>query len=291
MIIHHYSTPFVHNTMPELPEVETMCRRIASVVGSKIVDLSIPKSRYRSIIIKPPLRSLRKRVIGKKITAINRLGKRAILVLEDRDRIVIEPRMTGLILLDNAPNEKHIRLVFSLSGKPTKQLLFWDQRGLGVVNLFTPEEFTAALGSHQIGPDALEVTPEILIERLGNSRREIKVALLDQHVISGIGNLYASEILHRAGIFPSASCNILKPRHWAAISKSTKEVLKEAIRHRGSTLRDGTYLATHDEPGNFQDKHRVYQRAGKPCVQCGKGEIVRIVQAQRSTFYCPSCQH
>jgi formamidopyrimidine-DNA glycosylase len=127
-------------------------------------------------------------------------------------------------------------------------------------------------------------------KRLVGSRRAIKVALLDQHAISGIGNLYASEILHRAGIHPAKACNKLKPRHWAAIHAAIQKVLKEAIRHQGSTLRDGTYRVARDEPGNYQDKHRVYQRAGQPCLQCGAAEIVRIVQAQRSTFFCPVCQ-
>jgi formamidopyrimidine-DNA glycosylase len=169
--------------------------------------------------------------------------------------------------------------------------LFWDQRGLGVVSLFTPQQFSEALGPERIGPDALQVTPEILRERLGNSRREIKVAMMDQQALSGVGNLYASEILHRAGVHPAAPCNKLKPRHWPAIHAAMQEVLQEAIRHQGSTLRDGTYRAAHDEPGNFQTKHRAYQRAGKPCLQCGKGVIVRIVQAQRSTFFCPVCQN
>jgi formamidopyrimidine-DNA glycosylase len=276
--------------MPELPEVETMCRRIAPVVGCRISDLKRPNSPLQSILIKPRLPHFCKRVKGQKIVAVDRVGKRVVLQLENDDSIVIEPRMTGLILLDNAPNRKHLRLVFQLTGGAARRLLFWDQRGLGVVSLFSPRQFRDALGPERIGPDALQITAEILKERLGNSRRAIKVALLDQHALSGVGNLYASELLHRAGIHPARPCNELKPRHWAAIRAAMLEVLQEAIRHQGSTLRDGTYRASRDEPGNFQDKHRVYQRAGQPCLQCGAPEIVRIVQAQRSTFFCPICQ-
>jgi len=198
--------------------------------------------------------------------------------------------MTGLILLNDAPDQKHLRLIFKLTGPSKNRLLFWDQRGLGVVSLFSPRQFDEELGPERIGPDALQVTPEILRERLGDSRRAIKVAMMDQQTLSGVGNLYASEILHRAGVHPATPCNKLKPRHWKAIHAAMQEVLQEAIRHQGSTLRDGTYRAAHDEPGNFQDKHRGNQRAGKPCLQCGKAEIVRIVQAQRSTFFCPVCQ-
>lgn len=211
--------------------------------------------------------------------------------MESGERIVIEPRMTGLVLLNNAPNKKHLRLILELTGRSARKLLFWDQRGLGVVRLLSPRQFSEELGPERIGPDALEVTPEILKERLGGSRRAIKVAMMDQHVLSGVGNLYASEILHRAGVHPATPCNKLKPRHWAAIHTAMRKVLREAIRHQGSTLRDGTYRAAHDEPGGYQDRHRVYQRAGETCLQCGKAEIVRIVQAQRSTFFCPVCQH
>ncbi|MGA2059465.1 MAG: bifunctional DNA-formamidopyrimidine glycosylase/DNA-(apurinic or apyrimidinic site) lyase [Thermoguttaceae bacterium] len=291
--------------MPELPEVETMRRRIAPVIGCRISDLKRPNSPLQSILINPRLSQFCRRVKGQKIVAVHRIGKRVVLQLENDDSIVIEPRMTGLILLDNAPDRKHLRLVFQLTGGSRKKgtgsersvvpvpffrLLFWDQRGLGVVSLFSPGQFREALGPERIGPDALQITAEILRERLGRSRRAIKVALLDQHALSGVGNLYASELLHRAGIHPARPCNELKPRHWAAIRAAMQEVLQEAIRHQGSTLRDGTYRASRDEPGNFQDKHRVYQRAGQPCLQCGAPEIVRIVQAQRSTFFCPVCQ-
>ncbi|MGD0519374.1 MAG: bifunctional DNA-formamidopyrimidine glycosylase/DNA-(apurinic or apyrimidinic site) lyase [Thermoguttaceae bacterium] len=276
--------------MPELPEVETMCRRIATVVGCRIGNLKRSSSPLQSILIYPRLSVFRRRVKGQTIAAISRLGKRVVLELENGERIVIEPRMTGLILLDNPPDRKHLRLIFELEGGSARQLLFWDQRGLGVVRLLSPGEFRKELGPERIGPDALRITPEILRKRLVGSRRAIKVALLDQHAIAGIGNLYASEILHRAGVHPAKPCNELKPRHWAAIHAAMRKVLQEAIRHQGSTLRDGTYRVTRDEPGNYQDKHRVYQRAGKPCLQCGAAEIVRIVQAQRSTFFCPVCQ-
>ncbi len=198
--------------------------------------------------------------------------------------------MTGLVLLDNAPDKKHLRLIFELSGTTARRLLFWDQRGLGVVSLFTPRQFHKELGPEKIGPDALQTTPEILTERLRRSRRAVKVALMDQKTISGVGNLYASEILHRAGVHPATPCNKLKLARWAAVHAAMQEVLAEAVRHQGSTLRDGTYRAAHDEPGNYQDRHRVYQRAGEPCLHCGRGVIVRIVQAQRSTFFCPVCQ-
>ncbi|HEY4760324.1 MAG TPA: bifunctional DNA-formamidopyrimidine glycosylase/DNA-(apurinic or apyrimidinic site) lyase [Thermoguttaceae bacterium] len=276
--------------MPELPEVETMCRHIAPVVGCRIGDIKRPKSQLQSIIITPRLQTFSRRIKGQVIVGISRIGKRVILELEHGERIVMEPRMTGLILLDHPPDKKHLRLVFHLSGKSARKLLFWDQRGLGVVRLLTPQQLSQELGSDQIGPDALHVTPQILSQRLGHGRRPIKVALMDQHALAGVGNLYASEILHQARIHPAVHCSKLKPPHWTAIHKALRNVLREAIRHEGSTLRDGTYRVARNQSGNYQHMHRVYQRAGEQCRQCGKTAIMRIVQAQRSTFFCPECQ-
>jgi formamidopyrimidine-DNA glycosylase len=276
--------------MPELPEVETMRRGIATVVGCRITSVERPRLRLQSINISPRLDVFRRRLKNHVIQGISRLGKRVILELDSNDRLVLEPRMSGLILLSNPPNKTHLRLIFHLEGGNADRFLFWDQRGLGVASLLTPEEFSKRLGLSKIGPDALSITPELLSERLGKTCRPIKVALMDQKLLAGIGNLYASEILHRCHIHPARPCNLLRPKDWKLIHASMTEVLADAILHQGSTLRDGTYRIARNEPGNFQIRHRVYQRHGERCLQCGKAEIVRIVQAQRSTFFCPKCQ-
>jgi formamidopyrimidine-DNA glycosylase len=171
-----------------------------------------------------------------------------------------------------------------------RQLLFWDRRGLGGVRLLAPGEFDRECGPQKLGPDALDISPETLAERLGASRRAIKVALLDQRALAGVGNLYASEILHRVRIHPGRTCASLRPAEWRDLHAAMGEVLREAIEHQGSTLRDGTYRVARNRPGSAQILHRVYQRAGQGCLQCGQGPIVRVVQAQRSTFFCPVCQ-
>ncbi len=148
----------------------------------------------------------------------------------------------------------------------------------------------AQLGPEKLGPDALEISADELRRRLSASRRPIKVALMDQQVLAGIGNLYASEILHRAGLSPQLGCRRLHRGDWAALTDSVREVLQEAIACQGSTLSDGTYRNAHNQAGGYQQRHRVYQRDGKPCLECGRGEVQRIVQAQRSTFFCPICQ-
>jgi formamidopyrimidine-DNA glycosylase len=273
--------------MPELPEVESMRRGVAVVAGATIRNVRQPTSRLRPIQVSPGLGAFRRRIVGRRIVAVGRVGKRIVLELDTEDRIVIEPRMSGLVVLANPPDRGHLRLVFELSG-PKKQLLFWDQRGLGVVRLASPVEFEAFYGAEKMGPDALQISAATLRENLGSSRRAIKVALLDQRAVAGIGNIYASEVLHRVGIHPAEPCNRLRPRQWAELHAEMVAVLQEALEHQGSTLRDFTYRTSEGERGKYP--FQVYQRAGEPCLRCARAAIVRIVQAQRSTFYCPACQ-
>jgi formamidopyrimidine-DNA glycosylase len=275
--------------MPELPEVETMRRATGGAVGCRVRDVRRPKSSLRAIQITPRIDQLRRRLIGRKITAVRRLGKRVVLEL-DADRLVIEPRMSGLVLLENPPDEKHLRLVIELAGGAAERILFWDQRGLGVVRLMDQEQFAAELGPGKLGPDALSITAQQLRERLSASRREVKVALMDQRALAGIGNIYASEILHRAGVHPAAECRQLGKKDWTRIHAAMRRILLAAIRHQGSTLRDGAYQVSRESPGGYQRYHRVYGLSGKKCLTCGNAEIIKIVQAQRSTFFCPACQ-
>jgi formamidopyrimidine-DNA glycosylase len=273
--------------MPELPEVETMRRGVASVAGCAILDCRRPRSRLQSIEMTPDLRSFRRRVVGRKIEAVGRVGKRIVLELDSRDRIVIEPRMSGSVILAEPRDRLHLRLVLELSG-PAKQLLFWDQRGLGVVRLVSPAEFESRYGADKIGPDALVISAAELRKCLGASTRAVKVALLDQKALAGIGNIYASETLHRAGIHPATACNRLMPRQWKKLHAEMGNVLREALQHQGSTLSDNVYTTPEGNPGEYS--FQVYQRHGQPCLCCGRANIERIVQAQRSTFFCPVCQ-
>jgi len=158
------------------------------------------------------------------------------------------------------------------------------------VRLASEKEFDSLYGLQKIGPDALTVECETLQTRLERSHRAIKVALLDQKAVAGIGNLYASEILHLAKIDPRRRCSALKRPEWQRIHAATLEVLELAVLHEGSTLSDGTYRNALNQAGNYQNHHRVYDRAGEVCPTCSRGPIIRIVQAQRSTFYCASCQ-
>lgn len=285
--------------MPELPEVETMRRGIAAVMGRRVTDVIRPRCKCRPIEVSPDWRQFRKRVTGRTISGLGRVGKRVVIRLDSGDAIVIEPRMTGLVLLADPPDREHLRWGLRLDlprndashAAPQEiELLFWDRRGLGLVRLVSPAEFDRLYGPAKLGPDALLTTPQILRERLGKSRRAIKVALLDQRALAGVGNLYASEILHLAGISPNRACDRVKSGEWPKIHAALHEVLQQAILHEGSTLSDGTYRNALNQQGSYQNQHRVYDRADENCARCPKGRIVRIVQAQRSTFYCPKCQ-
>jgi formamidopyrimidine-DNA glycosylase len=161
---------------------------------------------------------------------------------------------------------------------------------LGNVRLLSPEEFHEQLGPHRVGTDALALQPGEMRDRLKGSRRAVKVALLDQQAIAGIGNLYASEILHQARVHPEKSCDRVGREEWERIHVATFEILQTAIRCEGSTLSDGTYRNALNESGGYQNYHLVYDRAGQPCLVCKSGTVQRIVQAQRATFYCSTCQ-
>lgn len=276
--------------MPELPEVETMRRGLLPILGSRILGIELPDYGYRPIRVEPSGEELASRVIGAAIQSIDRRGKRVLLRLDNEHVVVMEPRMTGLVLLSDPPNQHHLRFGLRLDNVHHPWLWFWDRRGLGVVLCLTLTELDQRLGDDILGPDALTLTARLMSACLSKSRREIKVALLDQRTIAGIGNLYASEILHVARIHPQLPCERLRSPQWKRLHASTQAVLSEAILHEGSTLSDGTYRNALNQQGSYQNLHRVYDREGETCRNCRHAKIVRIVQAQRSTFFCPRCQ-
>jgi formamidopyrimidine-DNA glycosylase len=310
--------------MPELPEVETMRRGIAGVVGARIVGVERAPCPRKPIEVTPSAGAIARRVVGRRIERTDRVGKRVVVWLDSDEALVFEPRMTGLVLVTDPPDPLYsrLRVVLEHDGQgrgssapgsargskrekgdvsrgatlrggerlPT-ELLYWDRRGLGNVRLVTRQQFDQRYGLHVLGPDALVMTAELYRERLGKSARAIKVALLDQKAVAGIGNLYASEILHLAEVHPARACRRVTRAQWKRIAAAALEVLETAIRYEGSTLSDGTYRNALNKAGGYQNEHRVYDKAGQRCPRrgCG-GAVARIVQAQRATFFCPGCQ-
>lgn len=280
--------------MPELPEVETMVRGIARhVTGRRLLEVRRYPCRFRPIEITPSSRQIRRRVEGTAVSGVRRIGKRVILDLDSDDSFVIEPRMTGLMLVTDPPDRGHLRyhwrFVPDRSADLVDDLYFWDRRGLGTIRLLTAEELSERLGPPRLGPDALALAAADWRRLCGRTGRAIKVAMLDQSLVAGIGNLYASEILFRARIDPACPADRIADNEATRLSRAARAVLNEAIRHEGSTLSDGTYRNALNQDGGYQNSHRVYDRAGEPCCRCAV-PIRRVVQAQRSTFFCPSCQ-
>lgn len=262
-----------------------------------MVHAEFPRGPKRPISTAPAPATIAATIRGGQLSAVERFGKRlalAITLPTSRRWLVIEPRMTGLMLVTTPPTVDHVRLVMHLqrqrAGKRSPQpLVFWDQRGLGTVRLLDARGLDRACGPAVLGPDGLSVTGDDLVGSLAHSRRAIKVALLDQRAVAGIGNIYAAEILHRSGIDPRIVCRRLPHRAWDRVAEATRAVLAEAVELEGSSIGDELYQTPTRRLGRFQQRHRVYGRADKPCPLC-KTAIRRIVQAQRSTFFCPQCQ-
>jgi formamidopyrimidine-DNA glycosylase len=268
-----------------------MRRGIAPVTGCVIERVRFPRrGDLKPSPVSPSRAEFARRVAGAEVRAVERAGKRVVLRLPSDARVVFEPRMTGLVVLDEeAPTPKHVRAVFEF--KEGRRVTIWDRRGLGTLSLYSAEEFQAALGPHALGPDALELEIDELQERLGESRRAIKPALLDQRAVAGIGNIYAAEALHVSKVDPRRACNELSRREWRALTRAVIAILAEAVEYEGSTLGDGTYRTALNAEGGYQNHHRVYARTGESCPRrrC-RGRIERIVLGQRATFFCPLCQ-
>ena len=286
--------------MPELPEVETMVRGIRPAVEGRVIS-SVRRCRCsrKPILIEPSMRSIARRSKGRTIAEVRRIAKRVVIELDSGDAFVIEPRMTGLMLLADPPSREHLRFEWAFeSAHPDSieepggchRLWFWDRRGLGTLRLYTPAELRERLSPPFLGPDALVITPDQWRHSLVATRRAIKVALLDQTLVAGIGNLYASEILHLARIHPETPASRLGKLRIDRLHAATRDVLQTAIKYEGSTLNDGTYRNVLNQDGSYQNEHCVYGREGELCPTCDRSTIRRIVQTQRSTFYCPRCQ-
>ena len=271
-------------------------------VGRELTALVVPPPGLsaagvplKPIRLTPGADAMAERVRGKLVESVERRAKRVVLHLSGGWAFAVEPRMTGLMVLDQAPTEGHVRLEWHLgpapgaTPSPHDRLRFWDRRGLGTVRLYGPGEIDTHLTPAYLGPDPLTMPPAAWLAALAKTTRPVKVALLDQKLAAGIGNLYASEILWHARVPPTRPADELTSVQVEEIAAAAVAVLTEAIRYEGSTLSDGTYLNALGDPGRYRNEHRVYQRHGSPCPRCGT-PIVRTVQAQRSTFHCPACQ-
>jgi formamidopyrimidine-DNA glycosylase len=264
--------------MPELPEVETVVRTLRPrIMGRRVDGVRL----LRRDIVEPVEADLALLLAGRTIAKLNRRGKKIVFQLDDGNRFVIHLGMTGRLTIQAAQSVHpvHTHLLIAVG---REEIRFTDPRRFGGVFWLGTESEEIGLG-----PEPLTMRARELAERLSKTKRAIKTALLDQSLIAGIGNIYADEALFTAGIHPRIRADKLTAEQVTALSRAIKTVLRRALRHRGSTLRD--YRDANGEAGGFQKLHRVYDRAGEPCMVCGT-PIKRIVMGGRSSHFCPKCQ-
>jgi formamidopyrimidine-DNA glycosylase len=256
--------------MPELPEIETLCRQLRRViVNRRILSIRVIDPKLQHL---PPLG-------GMSIRSISRHGKKMVWDLSDGMCLIFQMRMTGrLFWLEGRQTPRHARLVFSFEGG---SLALSDPRRFATVEL-------CSLPAASPVPDGLEkLDPKRLEDAARRRRLPVKSFLMDQKAVAGIGNIYASEILHGAGIDPMRPACSLTLAEWKKIAALSTRILQKAVKSRGTSISDWQDLyAGH---GEYQRQLRVYGRNGEPCVTC-RSAIQRIVIAGRSTFYCPDCQ-
>jgi formamidopyrimidine-DNA glycosylase len=279
--------------MPELPEVETVRRGLAlRLEGRRLTRVRQNRPDLRFPL--PP--DFAARLQGRRVEAVRRRAKYLLLEMEDGTVLLAHLGMSGRMLIarrEEAASEPHDHVVFETEDGWVVR--FNDARRFGIMDLAE----RGTVSSHPLlaglGPEPLE--PEFdgprLAKALAGRATSIKAALLDQRIVAGLGNIYVSEILYRAGISPRRRAGSIAGARAERLAAAVKSVLAEAVAAGGSSLRD--YVQTSGELGYFQHRWAVYDRAGKPCPDCDcdakrTGGIRRIVQGGRSTFYCPKRQ-
>lgn len=281
--------------MPELPEVETVRRGLQDrVVGRKIVDVQIGRERsVRRVGREAVINGL----MGTTMTSARRRGKYLLCDLDSGDQVMIHLRMSGRVLIEpmGTPRPAHTHVVLQLAPLEGRidEMWFVDPRTFGEVVVFDPEYQDQVLPElSKLGPDPISdlFDADILAQRLSGRRGALKTLLLNQHVICGVGNIYADEVLHRCGLRWNRTPDSLSTRKIRQLADVIHEVLTEAIEAGGSTLDDTQYVDIEGRTGSFQEMHRVYGREGQMCLTCGKTSIRRVMVAGRSTCFCPRCQ-
>lgn len=269
--------------MPELPEVETIARKLRqgngtpSLVGETIEHVSVHWPRH---IAQPAPATFKSQIAGRTIKAVDRRGKYLIFPLDKRN-LLIHLKMTGDLIMAPSKQEPgpYDHTVFHL--KSGWELRFSDARKFGKVFLVEDaHQITGKLGPEPLGNG---FSLDAFSQRIKARKRILKPLLLDQTFLAGVGNIYADEALHRAGLHPTRRSDQLSNDEIKRLWNGIQDALKSGIRHNGASL-DWVYRG-----GDFQNHFHVYQRTGEPCLKCNH-EIERIVVGQRGTHFCPNCQ-
>jgi len=286
--------------MPELPEVETIRRSLEkNIIGKKIAEVLVRKKK----IVRGGVDDFIKEVVGKKIEKIERAGKLLIFQLLEEKFILVHLKMTGQLIfekgkkvvagghkisdkdIEDLPNKyTHIIFRFTAGAK----MFFNDMRQFGYMRLVDKNEKIKVENEYGIDPLKASFTEKVFSEIVSVRKKKIKTVLMEQGLIAGIGNIYADEICFKAGVRPDRSANSLSEAEKKRIHKECKNILKKAVKYKGTTFRD--FRDGEGKRGGFSKFLKVYQREGRTCLKCWKEKIKKISVGGRGTRYCPVCQ-
>jgi formamidopyrimidine-DNA glycosylase len=274
--------------VPELPETETIARDLhREITGRRVTGVTVTKP---DVLREGSADELASRVAGRSIARAWRRAKLVVLDLDSSDRIVVQPRFTGALLLSRGPLPEHeapySTLRFALDDG--RDLHYRDIRRLGTVALMSParfEEYSSRLGIEPLDP---AFTASHLSGILRGSRQAVKKVLMDQRVLVGVGNIYANEACWRSGVDPSRAARTVSAEEASALHAGIVAVLTESIAARGTSFRD--YRDASGGRGDFERSLAVYGRAGEPCPRCGARLVETHAIDGRSTVLCARCQ-
>lgn len=274
--------------MPELPEVETIVRDLRPhIVGKTLLN---PKLHHAHVLRGVTKRRLLRAMTRSRVPAVERRAKHVVIHLSTGDRLVIQPRMTGSLVVhagQRTPAERRYA-VLEVDLEGGGRLVFRDVRRLGTIWLL--DEPGWRVYTQRIGPEPLaaDFDSTRFANRLNNSRQAIKKVLMDQRRLAGIGNIYANEALYRARLDPSRPAHHVSKAEYQSLYRHLRAVLREAIRDRGTTVRD--YRTGTGQSGGYQRVLRVYGRGGEPCRRCGTLLATTHAIDGRATTFCWRCQ-
>lgn len=274
--------------MPELPEVETVCRGLQKPMAGQTI--AVIETRRKNLRIPFPV-DLSPATRGRKIAGIRRRAKYVLIDLDNKKTLILHLGMSGRITAHPAGKipkpQKHDHMIIRLENGSA--VFFNDARRFGLVDIVATKELSQHRFFKTMGPEPFDkkLTPTAFRNTLKGRKTAVKIAIMDQRLIVGVGNIYASEALFMSKINPSRPAGSLSATESSALLRAIRRVLEKAIKAGGSSLKD--YVQADGELGYFQHSFAVYGRDGTPCPKC-KTAIAKKTQGGRSTFYCPACQ-
>ena len=270
--------------MPELPEVETVRRTLVNwCKGKKILDVNI---HYLKVLEDIDFDIFKSRIVNQTINDISRFGKYLFFILDDYV-LISHLRMEGkyfYIKEEDQYIKKHKIITFNLGDN---KLIYHDVRKFGKMKLVDKDKYMLDKSIAKLGKEPFSMSQEELYDKIHKLSKPIKQSLLDQSIMSGLGNIYVDEVLFDCNIMPTRSSKELSKQDCKKIIDSCIKILNKAIELKGSTI--ASYHFNNDESGNFQTMHKVYGKKGKCCPRCGK-VIEKMVIGGRGTYYCSNCQ-